>query len=217
MQIAFAGHTLTLCPEGTLYWGAESMLVVADLHLERATPSGRRLFLQAHDPRETLARLRRIIRRSGASRILFLGDSFLSADGPESLGLAERDLLEDICGALQAIWIHGARGGWIPPRARSCGVFSLSGLTFRHQASPDCSGEISGHFQPRAPARKGGCADTDRCFIEDGRKLIMPSFGDFTGGTDMSAPVMAAHFPRGFTAHVLGMKKIHSLAGLQAA
>jgi metallophosphoesterase superfamily enzyme len=219
MRIDFAGQSLTLCPEGTVYWAAESMLVVADLHLERAVPpGGRRLFLQPHDTRETLARLKRAVRVSGASRLLFLGDSFRDAEGPESLGLAERDMLEDMCGALQAIWVHGAQGGWVPPRARSCGVFSLGGLTFRHEASPDAVGEISGYLHPLAGTlQQDGCEDNRRCFVEDGRKLVMPSFGDFTNGTDVRDPAFAAHFPRGFTAHVLGMEKIDSLKHLQAA
>ncbi len=212
-KIDFSGHRLTLSPEGALYWPAESMLVVSDLCLEKEGPCAMRgRFLPSSDTRETLERLERAVAMSGASRILFLGDSFLDADGPDRLGLAERDCLEDICGALQAIWVQRNNGGgWVPPRARPCEVFALGGLTFRHEASRHGHGEISGHFHPCVEMPDAGGIAHSRCFIEDGRKMVMPSFGAFTGGLDVREPAIAAHFPGGFTVHVLGMEKIHTL------
>ena len=52
-----------------------------------------------------------------------------------------------------------------------------------------------------------------RAFMEDGRRMILPAFGSLTGGLDALDPVYGALFPKGFTAHLLGRKRIASIAG----
>lgn len=202
-----------MSPEGALYWHAEHMLIVADLHLEKGSHFAMRgQFLPPYDTRETLERLERAIRNSGASRILFLGDSFHDATGPDRMSYTERDMLEDMCGALQAIWVQGNHdGAYVPRGARQCEVFSLSGITFRHQATDDGHHEISGHFHPCAEIAHKGAVMRRRCFIEDGRKMILPSFGAFTGGLDVKADPIAEHFLGLFNVHVLGLEKVYSV------
>jgi DNA ligase-associated metallophosphoesterase len=212
-QIEFSGHHFTLNTDGAMYWREESMLIVSDLHLEKGSHfAAKGQFLPPYDTRETLERLERCIGSTNASRILFLGDSFHDADGPDRMGLTERDMLEDICAAMQAIWVQGNHdGAWVPAHARQCEVFSLGGLTFRHEATPGGQAEISGHFHPCAEISHKGGTVRRRCFIEDGRKMILPSFGTYTGGLDVLSPVIAAHFASVFNVHVLGLEKIYSL------
>ncbi len=218
-RIKFSGHHFTLSPEGTLYWHEESMLVVSDLHLEKGSCSGLRGQLPpSYDSRETLERLARIVENTPASRILFLGDTFHDAQAHERLSFSEQDLLEDICGARRTVWVHGSHGGaYVPGRVQSCGVFSLSGLTFRHEATQDGSGEVSGRFHPCAEISHKGSLVRKPCFIEDGRKMILPAFGAYAGGMDARHESIALHFPQGCRVHVMGLEKIHTLDGGRAA
>ena len=150
-QIEFAGHGFSMSPEGTLYWHAEHMLVVADLHLEKGSHFAMRgQFLPPYDTRETLERLERAIKNSSASRILFLGDSFHDATGPERMSYTERDMLEDMCGALQAIWVQGNHDGSLRPARRA----PVRGVFFKRHHLPargdqgTVTTKISGHYPP---------------------------------------------------------------------
>ena len=91
-------------------------------------------------------------------------------------------------------------------------------LVFRHQARPAASrfamapgGEVSGHFHPKATmaTRAGGI--TRPCFVADGRRLVLPAFGAYTGGLDARDPAIAGLFPRGARAFLLGQERLFSL------
>jgi metallophosphoesterase superfamily enzyme len=49
---------------------------------------------------------------------------------------------------------------------------------------------------------------TCRCFVTDGRRLILPAFGAYAGGLDVRDPTIAGWFPDGFTAHLAGASRI---------
>jgi hypothetical protein len=89
-------------------------------------------------------------------------------------------------------------------------------LTFRHIAAPQggtarTQGEVSGHFHPKAtmPTRAGGV--TRPCFLSDGRRVLMPAFGAYTGGLDIADPAIGALFPRGGRAFLLGRDRLYSM------
>jgi metallophosphoesterase superfamily enzyme len=42
--------------------------------------------------------------------------------------------------------------------------------------------------------------------------MILPSFGAFTGGLDVTHDSIAAHFKTEFNVHILGMDKVYSLS-----
>ncbi len=195
------------------------MLVVSDLHLEKGSHFAMRgQFLPPYDSRETLERLCRIVDSSSASRLLLLGDSFHDTAAHERLSFSEQDLLEDICAARQTIWVQGNHdGSYVPARAQSCEVFSLGGLTFRHEARPGAVAEISGHFHPCAEINHKGGFVRKRCFIEDGAKLVLPAFGAYTGGMDVRHESIAGHFSGSYRVHIMGLDKIYTLTGERLA
>jgi metallophosphoesterase superfamily enzyme len=61
--------------------------------------------------------------------------------------------------------------------------------------------------------RLRGWRISGRCFVDDGRRLVLPAFGAFTGGLDARDPAIRALFPRGFQAHILGRQRIHRFLG----
>jgi len=48
------------------------------------------------------------------------------------------------------------------------------------------------------------------CFIGDGQRLILPSFGAYTGGLDIMHPAIANLFPGPFTAWVISQGSIYA-------
>ena len=67
-SIEFAGHGFELHPSGALFWPDDLLLIVGDLHLEKASSyhaAGQ--FLPPYDTGQTLARLATVAKETGAS------------------------------------------------------------------------------------------------------------------------------------------------------
>ena len=75
--VGVMGVMIEALAEGALWWAAERLLVVADLHLEKGSSFARHgRLLPPYDTRETLARLARLIDRLAPATVIALGDSF---------------------------------------------------------------------------------------------------------------------------------------------
>jgi uncharacterized protein len=93
-------------------------------------------------------------------------------------------------------------------------MLALGRLVFRHEPSPVAGdGEIAGHLHPVARVARRGRAVSRRCFASDGVRLVMPSFGAYTGGLNVRDRAFANVFPTlGFTAHMLGVERVYPVA-----
>jgi metallophosphoesterase superfamily enzyme len=75
--------------------------------------------------------------------------------------------------------------------------------------APD--GEIAGHLHPVARVAQRGRAVSRRCFACDGKALVMPAFGAYTGGLNIRDRAFAAVFgARKFSAHMLGEDRLYA-------
>src|ERR1700750_2628136 len=75
--LQFAGQTFEPLLSGALFWRAESMLLVADLHLEKFSSFARKgQMLPPYDTGLTLKRLEKDLALTKAERVVSLGDSF---------------------------------------------------------------------------------------------------------------------------------------------
>ena len=94
VPFSFAGETFYPSAEGALFWPREQAILVADLHLEKASWFARLgQFLPPYDSHATLTALARQIDRTNARRLFCLGDSFHDAFGCERLPANARALL----------------------------------------------------------------------------------------------------------------------------
>jgi hypothetical protein len=186
-----ADEALLALASGALYWPAQDLLCVSDLHLGKSERLARRggVLLPPYETRETLTRLDAALGATGARQVICLGDSF--DDGAAEGGLAEDDRLQ--LSALMAgrswTWIAGNHdpaplvlGG--THRAE----FRAGTLTFRHIAVPGETGEVSGHFHPKATV----AGRSRPCFLIDAARVILPAFGCYTGGLRTADPALAA-------------------------
>jgi DNA ligase-associated metallophosphoesterase len=195
VPFSFAAETFTSSPSGTLYWEAQQALLVADLHLEKASWFARLgQLLPPYDSHATLTALAAEVERSGARRLYCLGDSFHDRFGCERLSAASRALLEELTARLEWIWIVGNHD---PGFADHCGGTIVEdalvdGILLRHEAQPnERRPEISGHFHPKLRLSINGRSISRRCFVASDRKLILPAFGALTGGLDARHPEIA--------------------------
>lgn len=208
MKVTFGGHDVFLHPSGAMYWPAESLLVVSDMHLEKGSHFALKgFFLPPYDSHHTLSMLLEVIRLVDPSRLLFLGDAFHDEKGHARLGNDERALFDSLV-SLKPVWIHGNHDrGFVPPGFDGMEQYELRGLVFRHEATQTGRNEISGHFHPKVEVGRSGCP----CFIENGVKMIMPAFGAYTGGLFVSHPAIAAHMPGNPCIYALGSQKVYAI------
>ena len=192
VPFSFAGETFEATASGALYWRAQDALLVADLHLEKASWFARAgQFLPPYDSHATLSALAEEVDRSGATRLFCLGDSFHDKFGCDRLPSDARALLLALTSRLDWTWIIGNHD---PGFADHCGGIlaeevELSGIVLRHEAEPgESRGEISGHYHPKLRMQLKGRRVSRRCFVMSDRKIIMPAFGSLTGGLDATHP-----------------------------
>jgi DNA ligase-associated metallophosphoesterase len=192
VPLSFAGHDYFATPEGALHWPAERALLVADLHLEKASwfAAGGQL-LPPYDSLATLQALEQEIERTAVKRLYCLGDSFHDRLGCERLPADARQLLASMTARLDWVWIAGNHdagfvdhvGGRIE---EDCEV---GRIILRHEAEEgEPRPEMSGHFHPKLRFSLKGRSVSRRCFVASATKLILPAYGAFTGGLDAGHP-----------------------------
>jgi DNA ligase-associated metallophosphoesterase len=192
VPLSFAGETFVPSAAGTLFWQARQALLVADLHLEKASWFARLgQLLPPYDSHATLTALSAEVERTGATRLYCLGDSFHDRFGCDRLPAQSRELLLDLTSRLDWTWIVGNHD---PGFADHCGGIvveevEIGAILLRHEARPDeVRAEISGHFHPKLRLSMNGRRISRRCFVASDRKLILPAFGSLTGGLDVRHP-----------------------------
>jgi DNA ligase-associated metallophosphoesterase len=212
--IHLGSERIMLDPAGVAMVASTRAMVVADLHFEKGShfAAGGR-FVPPYDTRDTLARLGPLIRRYGPRRLILLGDSFHDARGATRLQPADLAALLEMLAGIEVVWVLGNHDPVAPAGLPGLAAeeWREGGLVLRHQGG-GTGAEVSGHFHPKAslPTRMG--LVTRACFLADGRRLLMPAFGSYCGGLAVTDPAIAALFPRGGRAFLLGKERLHSYA-----
>lgn len=202
VPLSFASQEFALTGSGALYWPGEQALLVADLHLEKASFFARHgQMLPPYDSRETLGRIAEAVRETGARRVFSLGDNFHDSEGTTRLEPYAAGMLRVLTRTLDWVWITGNHD---PHLAADIGgtiaeELELDGVVLRHEAKPgELQPEVSGHFHPklRITVRnrqiRRPCAVLARANdrLGSGERMILPAFGAFTGGMDAGDPAI---------------------------
>jgi DNA ligase-associated metallophosphoesterase len=194
----FAGQQWLIGESRAVYWPAQQALLVADLHLEKASWFAERgQMLPPYDSRETLERLAASAQATGARRILCLGDNFHDSAGPARMEPQAAGLLAALATRADLVWItgnHDAALQGIPGTVVD--ELEIAGIALRHQAlghealQPMQTPEISGHYHPKLRLKIKGRAISRPCALRSETRLILPAFGTLTGGLDATAPAL---------------------------
>lgn len=188
MTIKARRHQLTLLPERAVL--CDSHLIIADTHF------GKSATLRAHgipvpegDTVRDGARILALVERHQPARLIIAGDFFHAPEGKspavlESLTALFRELS---CEVSLVLGNHDLRSGSLPaewPVAIDVNC-ALGDLTVVHDPADAPTGSfcICGHLHPVARINDGkNTGFRAPCFWFSDNRLVLPSFGTFTGG-----------------------------------
>jgi DNA ligase-associated metallophosphoesterase len=186
----FAGHpSLTLLPEGAIYLTDSRTLVLADLHLGKSAAfRAKGLPVPEGDTARDLGRVRALVEKLDAHRIVVAGDLFHAPSGitPE-LEVELDDFLNAIrIPVILVLGNHDEKLRVIPPRLESARELDLGeNLRVVHDPADARGGSLHlcGHLHPIVKIPDGKRTSLRfPCFFNQGNRLVLPAFGTFTGG-----------------------------------
>ena len=202
---------------GALFWPGERALIVADLHLEKASAAAERgRLLPPYDTRETLMKLAGVIDRFEPATVIALGDSLHDRRAAARLSDDDLHVLHMLQEDRAWIWVTGNHDPEVAPKlgGEVCTELRLEGLTLRHEPkSGRVTHEIAGHLHPAARVSMYGHTIRRPCFVGNGRRLVVPAFGSFTGGLNILDQAFEPLFSTdGLQVHVLGEEGLYPVA-----
>ena len=216
LRVRIASAAAVLRASGALWLEAVRALVVADLHFEKGSfYATRGQMLPPYDTAETLGRLEAEAAVLAPAMIVCLGDSFHDADGEGRLGPEETGRIAALARGRTLIWIAGNHD--VAAEFRMAGEtadeLAIGGLILRHEPlAGDQPGEAAGHLHPCARVKARGGSVRRRCFVTDGRRIVLPAFGAYTGGLNVMDEAFAPLFGSGFPlAAALGRDRVHAV------
>lgn len=217
LPIGFAEESILLDPAGVIFIESHKALIVSDLHLEKGSSfARRRQFLPPYDTPATLARLTALVEKYDPSIIISLGDSFHDDDASHRLDDNALETIGLMTKNRTMIWVAGNHDPLAPDHLPGdCATeLALGHIMLRHIPLPSEAGcEIAGHFHPCASIQSRGKRVRRACFACDGKRMIMPSFGVFTGGLHLADPAFSGLFDRSkLRAYMQGRDKIFAVA-----
>ena len=196
---------------GALWWPDKKTLIVSDLHFEKGSNfASRGQFLPPYDTESTLSIVESLFEALTPRRVISLGDSFHDPQAEHRLGASASRRIRRLTARTDWVWVEGNHDpdppaflGGTPSK-----VLRQGGCVFRHEPTGE-SGEIAGHLHPVAKVGGRGRAIRCKSFVTDGRSLIMPSLGAFTGGLNVLNPVIETLFPERPMVFAVNETRVH--------
>jgi len=191
--IHVAGELLLLLPEKAVYWPAQNMLIIADIHFGKAASfRAQGIPVPRGTTTENLAGLDALIDAHGARHVVFLGD-FLHAraahaSSTQQAMLAWRERRRD----LRLTLVRGNHDKHAGDPAATLGIemvdepHAVGPFSFCHHPDLDLGESggyaLAGHVHPAWMLATRFDALRLPCFVVGSGRMILPSFGSFTGG-----------------------------------
>ena len=224
LSVRVMGELCVLRCSGALWLPAHGTLVAGDLHLEKGSAfAARGQMLPPYDSRATLDRLEAEIAELKPDRVVLLGDSFHDSRSIGRMAADDRTRLDRLAFGRDWVWLEGNHDREALTAAdadavtrlpgRVVGDLRLGALFLTHEPMPEAEdGEVAGHLHPCARIVAHARMVRRSCFVTDGRRLILPAFGAFTGGLNVLDAAIAGLFSEPPMAAALGKDRVHALA-----
>lgn len=220
-ELSIRNGSIWLLPEGGVFEPQTNTLLVADIHLGKADRFRHLGVPVPNGPnQESLRRLSGLLEKYQPEQLIFLGDLVhdrLPAQHPVYDGLAEWRHQFSAIRVTLVLGNHDLKAGTLPAY---CGIQSVSPgsvagpLRLLHEPDLPTHGSdlhaVAGHIHP--VVRLSSCGDSvrTRCFWARPGLTILPAFGEFTGGYQITANV-------GDLVYVPDEHTVHRLPRLAAA
>lgn len=193
LALELKGEQLVLLAQKAAFWPRERMLIIADIHFGKAA-AFRSLGIPV--PRgttsENLHALDELVELTGARHVLFLGD-FLHARAAHAASTQAAMLAwrRRRCELVLTL-VRGNHDRHAGDPAAQLGIdlvdepYTVGPFSFCHHPDIDAPGYVlAGHVHPVYVLATRFDALRLPCFIAGPRRMILPSFGAFTGGHAM--------------------------------
>jgi DNA ligase-associated metallophosphoesterase len=189
-EIEVRGERLVLLPERAAYWPGAFTLLVADTHFGKAAAFRAGGYpVPGGTTAANLARLDDALDRTGAGRIVVLGDFLHARQGRAPATLERLVDWRRQRSAVEMVLVRGNhdRGAGDPPRELDirCVEAPLVEPPFvlAHHPGPSDDGYVlAGHVHPAVKlVGRGRQRERLPCFHFGPRGAVLPAFGDFTG------------------------------------
>jgi uncharacterized protein len=194
IEVEIAGERLLLTPERCVFWKRRSTLLLADTHWGKAAAFRSAGFpVPGGTTAAGVDRLERALTRTGARRVIVLGDLLHAregrAPGTMRILLQWRQSRPD----LELILVRGNhdRHAGDPPAELEIdcvdGPLREEPFVLVHQPRASSEGyTIAGHVHPVVRlVGRGRIRERLPCFWFQDQVAILPAFGDFTGGGEV--------------------------------
>ncbi len=220
LKVRVNGEACLLRCSGALWVEGERTLVASDLHLEKGSAFAvRGQMLPPYDSPATIAKLEAEVEALNPARVVLLGDSFHDTRAVDRLYTEDRARLDRLAHGRDWVWLEGNHdlkalaGALDVLSGRVVTTLQVGRLSLIHEPQPGAQpGEVAGHLHPAARVSAYGRGVRRPCFVTDGRRLLMPAFGAFTGGLDVRDPAVAELFETPPMLAALGRDRVHALA-----
>jgi DNA ligase-associated metallophosphoesterase len=189
-EIALAGERVLLLPEKALYWPARKILVIADIHFGKAAAfRAQGVPVPRGTTTENLDALDALMAQHATDEIVFLGDFLHARASHASATLAAMLAWRRRNSSVRLTLVRGNHDlhAGDPAAALEIGMVdephTVGAFSFCHH--PDIAGDgyvLAGHVHPVFVLVSRREALRLPCFLAGPARMILPSFGAFTGG-----------------------------------
>ncbi len=191
LEVRWANNLMQLLPERALHLPAQQAAIIADVHLGKAAT-----FRAAGIPvpeaatAATLARLDRVVQRTGCARLIVLGDLLHARSGQSAAVVDAVAAWRQRHRRLACTLVRGNhdRSAGDPPAAWEIecveGGFQLGDFTLQHEPGERASSgpTLCGHLHPAVRLYDPAAGALRMpCFHFQPAVAVLPAFGDFTG------------------------------------
>lgn len=196
MPFKFANKVMLADGRSAVFWVEHDLLIVSDLHLEKGSFLGQFANPIPHyDSRKTLYQLSILIEDYQPSTVVCLGDSFHDKSAFERMWENEKNQLSSLIQRVNKwVWILGNHDPALPNELEGCQKvdWEIDGILLSHEPEVSDLPQIIGHFHPKASVKHKRLKLRGRSLLMSEELLIMPAFGQYTGGLDSGDAVLDA-------------------------
>ena len=212
--INFNNHEFKINNDGVLFWLEKKIAIVSDLHLEKGSSfasSGQ--FVPPFDSEETLNKLINFLKIHEVKIIILLGDTFHDRGALNRMSSKVKSIFDSLVENYEIIFVLGnhenkMKSAFIKFYER----YIVDDIPFLHEAVLEKKYQISGHFHPVASLKINSKQITEKCLIHSENHIIMPAFGEFTGGLNINNPVFKPFLNRNYYIYFLTKKSVYKFA-----
>jgi len=215
-DVFFANQDFSIFPNGELYWQNKKTLIISDLHFEKGSFfSETRQFIPPFDTIETLRQLSKFIDDYPVEMIIFLGDLVHDKFAFQRMTGEAKEIFFEILKNINCTLTIGNHDD--TSFLKDIGLnltenIIIDDICFSHHPTIDKKFSVFGHYHPKVKLKINSRGIWTSCFIANKEKLLMPSYGYFTGGLSIKSLEIQKLFEPEYEVYPLTKEKVYKLA-----